>query len=526
MTLHATFPAATLTAAPGGRRISGTAVPWGEIGTVSDGRRVRFLPGSIDAAARPVVLRDHDPSRPVGRVVDARETANGIDVDTTISATVAGDEAMILASDGILAAWSVGVDPTDTQPGDDGVLEIVAGNWRELSLLTFGAFQSARVVDVAAEQGPEDDDEDEVPEDEPKDPDPEEEPVSTTQLEPVHAGTTVPVGAITATPRPTPPTDLNAVANVLASMPNAGAAAIQAALADITTGVGSAGAVTRAAFTDQIGNLIELGRPTINAISRAPLPPSGMRIEWPQWTTLPDVGLQATQKTEITSRAAVIGTGSADILTWAGGNDVALQLAQRSSPSFLEQWVRAASEEYARETNGYVVTQLLAAAEVVPPPTTPTFLNSIAALMAGFDPATAPNGQLFLAMSWDVGMVMVGVPVNSGPAFWSGNIGFGSVVPSVSAGGLNMYIDRQLPAKTMLLGVSSGATWYEMAGAPAELRVIDVALLGINIAVWGMGALGLTFAGAAGANPAFEKMTFTTLPAGFADDEGGTRKAK
>ena len=41
-----------------------------------------------------------------------------------------------------------------------------------------------------------------------------------------------------------------------------------------------------------------------------------------------------------------------------------------------------------------------------------------------------------------------------------------------------------------------------------------------------MGTLGLTFAGAP-RNPAFEKMTFTTLPAGFAaDDEGGTRKGQ
>lgn len=520
MTLHATFPAAKLTAAPGGRRISGTAVPWGEIGTVSDGRRVRFLPGSIDATARPIVLRDHDPSRPVGRVVDARETATGIDVDTSISATVSGDEALILAGDGILAAWSVGVDPTDTRPGDDGVLEVVAGTWRELSLLTFGAFQSARVVDVAAEQGPDEPPDPDYPpddppdeDDEPEDPDPEEEPVSTTQLEPVHAGppATIPAVPIVGTPaRPSP--DLTSVARLVASMPNAGAAAINAALADITTAVGSGGTAVRPAFATQISNLIEYGRPTINAISRAPLPPGGMRIEWPQWGTLPDVGLQTAEKTEITSAAATLVPAGADVLTWAGGNDVSLQLVQRSSPSFLEAWFQAASEAYARETNGYVVTQLLAAAEVVPPPTTPTFLNSIAALLAAFDPVTVPAGRLFIGMSWDVGMVMVGVSANNGPAFWDGSINFGSVTPEATAGGLSIYIDRQLPTKTMLMGISSGATWYEDPSSPAELRVVDVGLLGINIAVYGFGALALSHAGTP--NPAFGKMTFTTLPAG------------
>ena len=40
-----------------------------QVGTVADGTRVRFAPGSLDAAARPIVTLGHD-GRAIGRTVD------------------------------------------------------------------------------------------------------------------------------------------------------------------------------------------------------------------------------------------------------------------------------------------------------------------------------------------------------------------------------------------------------------------------------------------------------------------------
>src|SRR5262249_47039051 len=85
----------------GSRTITGRAGPWNTEGTVSDGSRVRFLPGSLDAAARPVVLLGHDSTRAIGRVTAASDTSDGMDTTVSVSRTRDGDEALVLAADGV-----------------------------------------------------------------------------------------------------------------------------------------------------------------------------------------------------------------------------------------------------------------------------------------------------------------------------------------------------------------------------------------------------------------------------------------
>ena len=121
-------------------------------GRVADGQVVVFEPGSLDAAARPVALRDHDRGRPIGRVVDATDGATVLEATVRVSRTRDGDEALVLAADDVLGAFSVGVEPTDWYHDDDGTLHVVAGDWHELSLLTIGAYAGARVATVTATQ--------------------------------------------------------------------------------------------------------------------------------------------------------------------------------------------------------------------------------------------------------------------------------------------------------------------------------------------------------------------------------------
>ena len=69
-----------------------------------------------------------------------------------VSDIPAGNEALILAADGALPAFSVGAEPTDWTIDAEGVLIIAAADWQELSLLTFGAFPTATVATVTATQ--------------------------------------------------------------------------------------------------------------------------------------------------------------------------------------------------------------------------------------------------------------------------------------------------------------------------------------------------------------------------------------
>jgi HK97 family phage major capsid protein len=84
------------------------------------------------------------------------ETDQGLLFDAKISNVPEGDIALQLALDGVLDAVSVGVDVQEYSYDGD-VLVVKAGRMRELSLLPFGAFEEARVSNVAASEDTETD---------------------------------------------------------------------------------------------------------------------------------------------------------------------------------------------------------------------------------------------------------------------------------------------------------------------------------------------------------------------------------
>jgi hypothetical protein len=182
---------------------------------------------------------------------------------------------------------------------------------------------------------------------------------------------------------------------------------------------------------------------------------------------------------------------SAPVITIAGGNDISLQAVERSSPSFLAAYLRAAAVDWSRRASAYAITQLLAAAT----PATPgaDFLANVQAMLAALSPETTPPGPLWLGMAYNVAVPLVSVTEQNGPAFWEGSLNFGDMTPNVAGGGLNMFIDWNLPADTMLLGSQQSATWHQSAGAPADIRVIDVSLLGLDVGVYGFVALTIEY---------------------------------
>lgn len=532
----ATFPAGRVAAAgdvAATRRIDGVAVPYGVAGRVASGDLVVFEPGSLDAAARPPVLRDHDRARPIGRVVDARDTGTTLEASAHVSSTRDGDEALVLAADGVLAQFSVGVDPTDWRYDADGVLHVAAGDWQELSLLTVGAYPAAQVRTVTAAPPPTqetpdmtmtdpdptradpdvDDDDDQADDDDDGGdggdaPDPVETGAVTV---PVTAGRgsslrrrggSGPYADVTlrrlariVNASRTDPRAARTAATILAAQRPA---SIEAALADITlVGTDNVGAAHRPAYQAELVEIIGWGTPTIDALRQGDLE----RGDYPnktfnRWIKTPEVAVQAAEKDEIHSVAVSIGPASAPVVTFAGGNDISQQTVDLGSPSFVEDYIRAAAVDYAQQADTYAVNALLAAAADVATLAADTFIGIVGKLVGALSPATTPPGGLFLAMSYDVGVGLIGVPRDEGPAFWDGNVSFGTFTPTVNAGGLSAFVDPNLPARTYLLGHRNGATWYDLPGTPFNLRAVNVAQLGLDVAVYGYGALGIQYPGA------------------------------
>ena len=133
------------------RTISGVAAPYGVSATVSDGTSVQFAPGSLPVDGKaPKLFMYHDSSQPVGLVTSRTETPEGMMFSAKIADTVAGNEALQLAKEGVLDNVSVGVDVLTSTRAEDGTIIITSAVWRELSLVPIPAFSGATITDVAA----------------------------------------------------------------------------------------------------------------------------------------------------------------------------------------------------------------------------------------------------------------------------------------------------------------------------------------------------------------------------------------
>jgi HK97 family phage prohead protease len=93
------------------RVIAGKIVPFEEVGNTSVGKVV-FAKGSIEIGdpGKIKMLMQHSPERPIGRMQKFNEAEDGIYASFKISASMAGQEAIILASEQLIDGLSVGVD--------------------------------------------------------------------------------------------------------------------------------------------------------------------------------------------------------------------------------------------------------------------------------------------------------------------------------------------------------------------------------------------------------------------------------
>ena len=133
------------------RTLAGLALPYNVEATVSDGTKVMFLPGSLNAGGKmPKLYLGHDSSQAVGLVTAMVDSEGGMMYEARISETTLGNEALVLAADGVLDAVSVGVNPTKFSYDENGTMVIAEASWQELSLVPFGAFAGASVDRVAA----------------------------------------------------------------------------------------------------------------------------------------------------------------------------------------------------------------------------------------------------------------------------------------------------------------------------------------------------------------------------------------
>ena len=336
------------------REISGKIVPLGtgEIGHTNLGAYT-FAANSIEITdpSKIKLLSQHDLKKPIGRMTAAETRADGIYATFKLSRSSGGNDALIMAQEGLVTGLSIGAEILASKPSKDGHTVVSSARLKEVSLVTVPAFASSEILEIAAEEV--------IPVEE----NPQTESETAVENTPETVAAPVEAAAVEAA-RPTvtamyytnPRLNLNitageyAKAQLNASRGDADARELMAAL-QVATVAENTGMVPPTYLKDVIG-IIDSSRPFIDSIERAALPASGMKIFTPK------LGVQAT--VELTAEAAEFASTDTtvtfqedNVVKFAGAGKLDLELVDRSDPSFLDLYLRELAASYAQKTDNY-----------------------------------------------------------------------------------------------------------------------------------------------------------------------------
>ena len=337
------------------REITGKIVPMGtgEIGHTNLGDYT-FAANSIEIAdpSKIKLLAQHDLKKPIGRMTAAETRADGIYATFKLSRSTGGNDALIMAQEGLITGLSVGAEIIASQPSKDGYTVVSQARLKEVSLVTVPAFASAEILEIAAEEV--------IPAEET--PQTESETVvedTTVEATPVEAAAVEAARpTVTAMAYTTPRLNLDitagqyAKAQLNASRGDADARELLAAL-QVATVAENTGMVPPTYLRDVIG-IIDSSRPFIDSIESAALPASGMKIFTPKLGTQASVALTA-EGAEFASTDTAVTFQEDNVVKFAGAGVLDLELVDRSDPSFLDLYLRELAASYAQKTDDYAL---------------------------------------------------------------------------------------------------------------------------------------------------------------------------
>lgn len=497
---------ATETAA---NRMRAMVVPW-HTEFVREGQRFTFTPDALTLPSdlgTVKLLIEHDPERPVGYATAADSDApDGLVMTFALpQGNAASDMAAGEFAARLRDGFSIGVEPTNSTlevmfnamvegPGDTVPFE---GTVREVSLVAIPQFNTARgVLETQAM-----------------------EPLVTLSKDTKMVDTVSNVLDTVETFRITEAPEFAELAGRIAALESGSrpgghalarfdslAAAIKAGLdvdtgrvnfvlADNTSNAGANAGVVPPSWLTSVAGVIARRRAVVEAFGGpGSLPSDGFTTNWPYYdgdlSTL--VGIQATQKTDITSAAVDIKNGQAAVKTYAGGADNALQLIERSSPAFLEVWGRIMAAAYA------VVTDKDFAAGVYAAGTGSSVIDWATAVTGDVkawlfdasdkvDDATGAPAE-FALVAPDVFAVLGGMENLHNPSYGTSNaVGTTSAATlKIDVNGLPIIKAKGLAAGQTIVSNREAARFME--DGPSFIDAINVAKLGRDSAIYGYGA--------------------------------------
>jgi HK97 family phage major capsid protein len=450
------------------------------------------------------LLLEHDRTRPIGKLMSHEVTPNGIVATFKIANTMAGEDALVEATEGLRDGFSVGAQINEWT-NNKGVMQITSATLDEVSLVTDPAIDSARVSEVAASEN-EAPKEDSAPATAEADNPTEGEQVSDTTV-PAPAEETVEAAKVeAAAPRPaffTTPrlefTKAKYLENSIRAKVFGDDAARQYVMAADDNTTNNVGLVPTRQLTEVINPLSNADRPAVDSVSRGVLPDAGMTFEIPRLKTAPTVGEEAEEAT-IDETGMETEFVSVSVKKYAGGQEFSVELLDRSSPAFFDELVRQMEYAYAKATDVAVITGLIAGGTDGGNRTmsAANLLDFVSDAGVSIYAGTLGFAQNIIASPQQWGAIQ---NLNdSGRPIYQNLIGnfnqAGNLVANSATGsllGLNFRVDRNLTTgsglgdNTIIVINPDAYTWYE--SSRFRLETATVATGQIKVAYYGYGAL-------------------------------------
>lgn len=490
------------------REIFGRIIPYGEQITIR-GRPESFAMGAVQDV-QPLnvkLLPHHDQKTPVGRMMSLEERDDGAYASFIISKTQQGDELLQLVKDGVLDSFSPGFIPGEQDKA--GVHRRVKA-LPEVSLVTFPAYESAKVLAVRQEEKTE------------MEVETKEERVLSEEdflswekrmedvqarLDSIVQASQAPDPEIQKRVRELTPlhwfaarvdADINHNGGRLERMEESFHDLLQSRALDDVTGVypepdpatDASGLVVQEFIASLLVDTVDRRRPLFSNLGSFPMPRSGY-AKIPVWTQHTEVAARPTQKAEAASRKPIITGASFEAEWYSGAVDIALELVRTSEMSVLEIIWNDLLGQYAVVTEAAAVTFLDTGGQGFTYTGTALATNTYAAFIAAVlaaadtveDNSGAPATKLFVTRAQFNALVGLINPT----VFTATGDGAGSTVDLtaqsfvIPGSGIQVIKTKNLDQAVL----TNGDALKVSDGGPERVEAINVALMGQDLGLLG-----------------------------------------
>ncbi|WP_156380271.1 hypothetical protein [Arthrobacter sp. Soil762] len=440
---------------------------------------------------------EHDAKRPVGKFVNIEETDAGIIATIRVAATNEGNDALVLAAEGLRTGISVELTSPVIRAG-----RIISATLDAAGLVTKPAFKAAQLMvmasdfgEIEAEDTQEDSSEQEVTEVVIANADAEAE-IDNESETVMSENAAVPTALNAAGNSGAAKVALNAATiaqayatkdtRLAASFEDAGLTGEEnlfAALSNITSTANTAN-VEQSQWLGELWSGQPYTRKYAKLVNTGSL--TSWKIEGWKFTTKPVVGDYAGDLAAIPSNVVVTQRFSEEAARLAGGWKLDRKYRDFGNTEFVSSFFAAAAEDYARKSDKKVLDFIVAEAPVVAGQAIPAGVSSGAArivqgAMSMIDVATPTFAIVGLTTYREMLMTTEFDNlkfITQALGLEGGNIAGFQIIPS-----------SDVAATAVIVGSSQAVTFYERPGTPIQVSALDISNGGEDEALFGYYAL-------------------------------------